>query len=60
MNVTADGGESAESNWNHLLSPSLSGSDFDLAAHGDQQDLHAMTRLAAPAAPPPAPRPAHV
>lgn len=29
-------GES-EPNWNHIAS--LSGSDFDLAAHGDHQDI---------------------
>ncbi|XP_073948670.1 anoctamin 1 isoform X2 [Choristoneura fumiferana] len=55
-----DGGESADSNWNHLLSSSLSGSDFDLAAHGDQHDLRDITRHAVRAEAPPAPRPAHV
>ncbi|KAI8430342.1 hypothetical protein MSG28_000644, partial [Choristoneura fumiferana] len=55
-----DGGESADSNWNHLLSSSLSGSDFDLAAHGDQHDLRDITRHAVRAEAPPAPRPAHL
>ena len=30
-------GDTTESNWNHIAS--LSGSDFDLAAHGDHQDI---------------------
>lgn len=31
-----------ESNWNHFAS--LSGSDFDLAAHGDHQDIRDLSK----------------
>ncbi|XP_026726490.1 anoctamin-1 isoform X2 [Trichoplusia ni] len=31
-------GDTSEPNWNHIAS--LSGSDFDLAAHGDHQDIN--------------------
>ncbi|KAJ0181435.1 hypothetical protein K1T71_003520 [Dendrolimus kikuchii] len=34
--------EEAQSNWNHIAS--LSGSDFDLAAHGDHQNLADITK----------------
>lgn len=38
----ASADEEAESNWNHIAS--LSGSDFDLAAHGDHQNLADITK----------------
>lgn len=42
------GDEGDDSNWNHIAS--LSGSDFDLAAHGEHQDIrdlskHVVTQL---------------
>ncbi|XP_034823900.1 anoctamin-1-like isoform X2 [Maniola hyperantus] len=53
--------DAAESTWNHIAS--LSGSDFDLAAHGDHQGIrslakHVVTDLASNASN--APDPAHV
>lgn len=35
-------GDPSEPNWNHIAS--LSGSDFDLAAHGDHQDISDISR----------------
>ncbi|XP_062528738.1 anoctamin-1 isoform X6 [Bombyx mori] len=46
-------GDTTEPNWNHIAS--LSGSDFDLAAHGDQEDLAELRERAAAARPPPDP-----
>ncbi|XP_045453771.1 anoctamin-5-like [Melitaea cinxia] len=36
------GDEGSESNWNHIAS--LSGSDFDLAAHGEHQDIRDLSK----------------
>ncbi|XP_061708885.1 anoctamin-1 isoform X3 [Cydia pomonella] len=46
--------DEGEPTWNHLLSSSLSGSDFDLAAHGDHQALRAITQPPPTSQPPPA------
>ncbi|KAG6456928.1 hypothetical protein O3G_MSEX010021, partial [Manduca sexta] len=52
--------DGTEPDWNHIAS--LSGSDFDLAAHGDHQDItdfskHVVAELPDP---PGKPAPAHV
>lgn len=51
--------DAAESTWNHIAS--LSGSDFDLAAHGDQQNIRDLTKHVVTDRPDTdAPDPAHV
>lgn len=50
-------GES-ESNWNHFAS--LSGSDFDLAAHGDHQDIRDLSKHVVAQLPRENPGPDHV
>ncbi|CAG9107098.1 unnamed protein product [Plutella xylostella] len=52
----------AEGHWNNLLSASLSGSDFDLAAHGDHQDIPAgiSKHVVSEQPPEPGPGPTHV
>lgn len=52
-----DPGES-ESNWNHFAS--LSGSDFDLAAHGDHQDIRDLSKHVVAQPPKENPGPDHV
>nr|XP_026484485.1 anoctamin-1 isoform X3 [Vanessa tameamea] len=47
-----------ESNWNHLAS--LSGSDFDLAAHGDHQDIRDLSKHVVTQPPEGSPGPEHV
>ncbi|XP_046975128.1 anoctamin-1 isoform X6 [Vanessa cardui] len=52
------GEDGDESNWNHLAS--LSGSDFDLAAHGDHQDIRDLSKHVVTQPPEGAPGPEHV
>ncbi|XP_050354854.1 anoctamin-1-like isoform X2 [Nymphalis io] len=47
-----------ESNWNHFAS--LSGSDFDLAAHGDHQDIRDLSKHVVTQPPEGMPGPEHV
>lgn len=52
-------GDHTEPNWNHIAS--LSGSDFDLAAHGDHQDIRDIAKHVVVERPPDTePGPAHV
>ncbi|XP_039765909.1 anoctamin-5-like isoform X2 [Pararge aegeria] len=53
-----DDRDAAESTWNHIAS--LSGSDFDLAAHGDHQDLRDISKHVVADPPNKTPDPAHV
>ncbi|XP_064076911.1 anoctamin-1 isoform X2 [Vanessa tameamea] len=52
------GEDGDESNWNHLAS--LSGSDFDLAAHGDHQDIRDLSKHVVTQPPEGSPGPEHV